>query len=156
MTAPLTIVSENSVRKIRDEREFNTFFRENPAAQVSTEPLFFAERRLWFNTNSCLQRILYYFSGTISTPVGASEEKLIWLFRAISFGSDTPEKLLFSLYEKYPDSNKQSHLVPLGFKSHDSNKATLDLSPSMRILKCSCQQYTQDGESCGRSQLSFP
>ena len=79
--AAVTVVSENSVRRIEDEGEFNTFFRENPAAQVSTEPLFYAEEGLPFKVNSCLRRILYCCSGTLSTPpVNTSEEKLIRCF----------------------------------------------------------------------------
>ena len=40
MAAPLTVISENSVAKVRDEGEFDTFFRENPAAQVVQSPYF--------------------------------------------------------------------------------------------------------------------
>lgn len=82
MAAHLTVISKNSVSKIRDEGELDTFFKEHPAAQVSTDPLFYAEGGLLFKANSCLWRIPFYCLSTLSTPVGTSEEKLIrWLLR---------------------------------------------------------------------------
>lgn len=43
MVIHLTVVSEQSVEKIRDEGELDAFFNENPAARVSAEPPFCAE-----------------------------------------------------------------------------------------------------------------
>jgi hypothetical protein len=70
-----------------------------------------------------------------------------------SLDPDIPEQLLLSLYDKYPDSAKQSKVPPLGFEGHDSNKAsaTLELSASMRVLECDCEQCMQlgDADRCG-------
>lgn len=78
MATHLAVIGENSVEKIQDEGELDAFFlKENPAAQVSAEPSFCAEKGLLFNTNFCLQRTPCYCSGIISTPVNAPEEKPI-------------------------------------------------------------------------------
>ena len=83
------------------------------------------------------------------------KRNLLGVFCTISLGSDVPKKLLFNLYEKYPDSRKHSRVSPLGFERCDNSKATLDLSPSIRMLECDCQHCVQGDGNCGRSQL-FP
>lgn len=78
MAALLTIVSESSVVEIGDEDEFNTFCKENSAAEVSYEPLFNARggNSIPLKAYFYLQRIPYYCSGALSAPVIAFGEKL--------------------------------------------------------------------------------
>lgn len=49
------------------------------------------------------------------------------------------------------DSSK-SGVLPLGFRNRDGNEAPLDLSSSVKIFKCKCQQCTEGDGDCGRLQ----
>ena len=66
-------------------------------------------------------------------------------FFKTSLRRGAPEQLLFSLHGKYPDCSK-NHVTPLGFQDYDSKEATLDLSASIQILECGCDECTSVGE----------
>jgi hypothetical protein len=142
MVAPLAVVSERSIEEVRGRGEFYAFWMENPAAQVTAE-LLCCVTEFEFEAHSRPGRIPYYCSGIISTSMSI----LMKLVNscATSLDPNIPEQLLFSLYGKYPDSSKISQVPPLRFKCY-GGEGTLELSASMRILECDCEQCIQDGD----------
>ena len=149
MPTLLTIVSKSSVEEIQDEEGLGAFCMK-PESQVSAESSFSAEGGPPFNANCCFRRNPDYCLGT-DHPVGNSEEKLIRCLCRISLSPKPPANFLRYLYRYYPDSSK-SGALPLGFGKRDENEAPLDLSSSMKMFKCKCQQCTEGGGNCGRLQ----